>query len=1050
MPEYLAPDVYVEEIDTGSKPIEGVSTSTAGMVGVTERGPVDVPILVTSYGEYMRWFGEGLNKADFLDHCYLPHAVQGFFTNGGKRLYVVRVLDTNQADNAATKLFDRNTAASATTQLLTSAASGATQIYVVNNAGLGVSAPPTWIQIGDGSGSEYRTIINPAVAPSHVALRMPLTFAYSKAANVDHFAPFVAPGTSVNLAADAKPGDMTVRVGPSVDIAQDSVLQLGATATGDDEYLIAATDVPAAGTDHDVPLRAPVMLSHAALANLVGLHDKLAAVVAAPDRTNPTVVSAAGGSVLLLADRSQFLTVGDVVRVSEGTHVEIRRIGAFGALPLAVGAYGNYPTGSVIESVTLADDATGDKSLKAGADAAPGTNVLELTDRDGLVEGRVLRIGAMSDGQREFIGIKKLPNPQPSPNPGKVILATPLQHGVTAPSEIQQIADPILRAAPGPTGIAADAPKGSGELIVPGSNGYAMNNLIRATLPSGEIYYHRLPANPTALSAGPLTLNSALTLPHAASEALVARTPLMSVVALDAGRWGNRLRVAVQDNDPPLAKTKIRTILDWTHIRLESSNGVEPGTILNRVDATGAVLESVKVQSLDRQNDFLVTLDAALPLSGGAAVGDAIRSQEFQFDVFLMRQPDLAVPTRADSVLTSESFPYLSLDPRHSRYIHKVIGTTWAVGAAADDDGNPLRRSDERSEGTSWLVRVRDEETDPAGRLLVRLGPEPLTDALPSGAERPARLRLFSGDDAVGGLTDAIYLGQPNIEPALRTGLHCLENKEDISIVACPGRTGASLQGALIEHCENMRYRFAVLDGPQPPNDSLNDAQAQRQQFDTKYAAFYHPWLIVPEPFPTNLAKIADYPIPPSGHMVGIYARTDIERGVHKAPANEGVRGITGLQRLLNKSEHDILNPYPVNINVIRDFRNNSRGIRVYGGRVITSDPDWKYVNVRRLLIFIEASINRGLQWVVFEPNAEPLWARVRRSITNFLTLVWRNGALEGTNVEEAFFVKCDRTTMTQTDIDSGRLICVVGVAPVKPAEFVIVRIGLWTAHADD
>ena len=128
-------------------------------------------------------------------------------------------------------------------------------------------------------------------------------------------------------------------------------------------------------------------------------------------------------------------------------------------------------------------------------------------------------------------------------------------------------------------------------------------------------------------------------------------------------------------------------------------------------------------------------------------------------------------------------------------------------------------------------------------------------------------------------------------------------------------------------------------------------------------------------------------PIPPSGHVVGIYARTDIERGVHKAPANEVVRGIVGLQRLLNKGEHDILNPYPVNINVIRDFRANNRGIRVYGGRVITSDSDWKYVNVRRLLIFIEASIDRGLQWVVFEPNAEPLWARVRRSIANFLTL---------------------------------------------------------------
>jgi len=189
--------------------------------------------------------------------------------------------------------------------------------------------------------------------------------------------------------------------------------------------------------------------------------------------------------------------------------------------------------------------------------------------------------------------------------------------------------------------------------------------------------------------------------------------------------------------------------------------------------------------------------------------------------------------------------------------------------------------------------------------------------------------------------------------------------------------------------------------------------------------------------------------LPPSGYVAGIYARSDIERGVHKAPANEVVRGIVGLRRKVNKEQQDILNPYPVNINVIRDFRDHNRGIRVYGGRVITSDPDWKYVNVRRLLIFIEASIERGLQWVVFEPNAEPLWARVRRVITNFLTVVWRNGALEGIKPEEAFFVKCDRTTMTRTEIDNGQLIVLVGVAPVKPAEFVIVRIGLWTARSD-
>ena len=264
----------------------------------------------------------------------------------------------------------------------------------------------------------------------------------------------------------------------------------------------------------------------------------------------------------------------------------------------------------------------------------------------------------------------------------------------------------------------------------------------------------------------------------------------------------------------------------------------------------------------------------------------------------------------------------------------------------------------------------------------IRPGPEFLVD-LANGRQTAARRSLVDGDDQIGALIDAHYIGQDDPNPENRTGLHSLRNIEEISIVACPGRTTPQIQEALINHCELMRYRFAVLDAQPPPRDTLADVQNQRQQFDTKYAALYHPWLLIPDPFPISPTRVVDYPIPPSGHMVGIYARTDIERGVHKAPANEVVRGVTGLQRLLNKAEHDILNPYPVNINVIRDFRPNNRGIRVYGGRVITSDSDWKYVNVRRLLIFLEASIDRGLQWVVFEPNAEPLWARVRRSISN-------------------------------------------------------------------
>jgi hypothetical protein len=496
---------------------------------------------------------------------------------------------------------------------------------------------------------------------------------------------------------------------------------------------------------------------------------------------------------------------------------------------------------------------------------------------------------------------------------------------------------------------------------------------------------------------------------------------------------------------------------DTTHLRLESANGVEAGTVLQKWedalgDFTGAPFQ---VLTVDRLNGFLLTLNQAVALSPG----DRIRSREFDLLVYLLRQPDKGNPTRDSAVIESESFLALTLDPRHSRYLHRIVGVTWDLqaGAILDDEGSALRREDYRSIGESNLVRAHDMALDlatpadvKAKRESVRIGPRFDLETLPDGRTRSTRYALRGGDDQLFSVDDDTYIGLDSPDPEKRTGLYTLRNVEEISIVAAPGRTSPKIQNELISHCELLRYRFAVLDAAPPPNDSMSNVQAQRQQFDTKYAALYHPWLVIPDPYPASAGTVPDYPIPPSGHVLGIYARTDIERGVHKAPANEVVRGVTGLQRLLNKEQHDILNPYPVNINVIRDFRPNNRGIRVYGGRVITSDSDWKYVNVRRLLIFIEASIDRGLQWVVFEPNAEPLWARVRRSISNFLTLVWRNGGLEGTKVEEAYFVKCDRTTMTQTDIDQGRLICLVGIAPVKPAEFVVVRIGLWTAHADD
>ncbi|MFD1955273.1 phage tail sheath family protein [Paenibacillus thailandensis] len=270
-----------------------------------------------------------------------------------------------------------------------------------------------------------------------------------------------------------------------------------------------------------------------------------------------------------------------------------------------------------------------------------------------------------------------------------------------------------------------------------------------------------------------------------------------------------------------------------------------------------------------------------------------------------------------------------------------------------------------------------------------------------------------------------------------RKGLAGFEEIDEISIVYAPNPDAVSgLTEELIAHCEKLKDRFAIVDAAQNSDAGTLDPRSN----DTKYAAFYYPWIKVTEPASGLLRTV-----PPGGHVAGIFARTDAERGVHKAPANEVVRGAIDLEFQITKGEQDILNPRGVN--VIRAFP--GRGIRVWGARTLSSDPAWKYVNVRRLFNFLEESIDEGTQWVVFEPNDEKLWGRVRRTVTEFLTRVWRDGALMGTKPEEAFFVKCDRTTMTQNDIDNGRLIVLVGVAPVKPAEFVVFRIAQTSGGAN-
>ncbi len=301
-----------------------------------------------------------------------------------------------------------------------------------------------------------------------------------------------------------------------------------------------------------------------------------------------------------------------------------------------------------------------------------------------------------------------------------------------------------------------------------------------------------------------------------------------------------------------------------------------------------------------------------------------------------------------------------------------------------------------------------------------------------AGCEKDAvKLQLSGGKNGTAAaLTDGDFIGEDK-GPGERTGIQAFLDNSDVSLMAVPGITSPNVQLSLVAHCERLASRFAVLDMPKDAK-STTDLMNHRNIVDSDYCAMYHPWLEVYDPLDKRNTLI-----PPSGSVLGIYARSDNTRGVHKAPANETVANCTGLSVTYNTAEQDMLNPNGVNL--IRRFP--GQGIRVWGARTASSKPLWKYVNVRRLFIFLEESIKANTNWVVFEPNDELLWIRVRRTIEVFLEGVWRSGALAGATAADAFFVNIGTNTMTQDDIDNGRLICVIGVAPVKPAEFVIFRL---------
>ena len=484
------------------------------------------------------------------------------------------------------------------------------------------------------------------------------------------------------------------------------------------------------------------------------------------------------------------------------------------------------------------------------------------------------------------------------------------------------------------------------------------------------------------------------------AAAAKATAGVLQIEAANPGEWGNKIRVTVEASSK--AKTQVIAV-NGADLKLKNADGFNQGDVVELFDGKAKAYATI-VSSLDN----IVTLDAPCTLNvADEKIGTPkyIKTCELTLTVKL----DDVVETYANVSLCPEAGNFVSARTRKSDLV--TVAVTEAKAPAAPKEGK--------------------DEKAPAP---AKAGATPIE--LVGGA---AVIALAGGSDGkVANVNPSVYMGADN-GPGKRSGLAAFLENVDVSIMAIPGVTAPEVQAALIAHCENCKSCFAILDVP-IDRKKTNDVAEFRDMYDTTYAAMYHPWLEMFDP----LAKRSAY-FPPSGAMAGIYARTDNERGVHKAPANEIVRGCTGLSCNYNEGEQDILNPKGVNL--IRAF--TGRGIRVWGARTMSSNGLWKYVNVRRLYIYIEESIKANTNWVVFEPNSEVLWGRVTRTIEMFLATCWRSGALAGSTPSEAYFVECGPTTMTQDDIDNGRLICNIGIASVKPAEFVIFRITQHTASSE-
>lgn len=496
--------------------------------------------------------------------------------------------------------------------------------------------------------------------------------------------------------------------------------------------------------------------------------------------------------------------------------------------------------------------------------------------------------------------------------------------------------------------------------------------------------------------------------PADAKAAATKSDSILSFTAKNPGEWGNRIKVTVS----PVSRVKTQVYeVNGNDAVVRSVDGFNIGDVVEFADGKTSAYN--KITAIEEKT---VTFENPVNAS---IVDKALVPTKF------MKSCEIDVSVKYGDA--KEDYLFVSLNTESPEYIISRMAkselVTVEVSQAKPAAAKPVDAKDKKEGAPA-----------PAPAAVIAAPFEAV------GGKGDAMIMQLTGgtDGNIAGITASEYIGTDG-GPGKRSGIQAFIENSDVSIMSVPGITIPEVQMSLIAHCENLKSRFAVLDMPKDKKKT-DELIEYRDMFDSHYAAFYHPWIQIFDP----LSK-KNIIAPPSGSMVGIYARTDNTYGVHKAPANEVVRACTGLASTYNTAEQDLLNPR--GINLIRSFP--GRGIRVWGARTATSNATWKYINVRRLFIYLEESIRANTNWVVFEPNTEALWGRVKRTIEMFLASTWRSGALAGSSPSEAFFVEIGRSTMTQDDIDNGRLICVIGVAPVKPAEFVIFKIGQYTSESN-